>query len=283
MAWIQIERRQEFEHTAIERIDGSGSLAEVHDCVAQRRPVVVEGAMEQWWARHEWDFDFFRRRYGQDEVLVRNFSPSAEREFEPCRLADYLDAFAAGDWPDPKRPPYLSDWPCFSFHPELLKHFATPAPFENWLDRLPWALGRALSYKLVLIGPRGAVYAAHVDAAGTHAWIAQFAGRKRFVLFPPQATEALYHGQVDVDDPDLEQHPRFAEAQGRQEAVVEPGQIVFIPSGWWHQVTSLDDSLSIVCNFINRTNIADVLRTGGEVTHYARKALGLRRKSDYYL
>ena len=28
------------------------------------------------------------------------------------------------------------------------------------------------------------------------------------------------------------------------EVIVEPGETVFLPLGWWHQVTSLDVSLS---------------------------------------
>ena len=42
-----------------------------------------------------------------------------------------------------------------------------------------------------------------------------------------------------------------------QELCVEtprPGEIVFTPSGWWHQVVNLEASISITENFINATN-----------------------------
>jgi hypothetical protein len=47
---------------------------------------------------------------------------------------------------------------------------------------------------------------------------------------------------VDVESPDLERFPRFAEAlQAGQQAELAAGDALYIPSLWWHAVASLDE------------------------------------------
>jgi ribosomal protein L16 Arg81 hydroxylase len=55
---------------------------------------------------------------------------------------------------------------------------------------------------------------------------------------------------IDVERPDLVRHPTFAQVK-MLEVVLEPGETVFLPLGWWHQVSSLDVSLSF--SFSNLT------------------------------
>lgn len=109
----------------------------------------------------------------------------------------------------------------------------------------------------IWIGNRTAV-AAHYDALENIACVC--AGRRRFTLFPPEQLANLYIGPidftpagqsislVDLNDPDFERFPRFAEALGHaQTAVLEPGDAVFIPSLWWHAVEGLE-SFNILIN-----------------------------------
>jgi ribosomal protein L16 Arg81 hydroxylase len=76
----------------------------------------------------------------------------------------------------------------------------------------------------------------------------QIVGRKRWRLVSPLETPKLYNhnavfSPIDVDRPDLERYPLFAQARVL-EVIVEPGETMFLPLAWWHQVTSLDVSLS---------------------------------------
>jgi hypothetical protein len=79
------------------------------------------------------------------------------------------------------------------------------------------------------------------------------AGRRRFTVFPPEELKNLYVGPfeltpagtpvslVDLDKPDLERFPRFAEAMKRaQTAELEAGDAIYIPFHWWHGVDSLE-------------------------------------------
>ena len=80
------------------------------------------------------------------------------------------------------------------------------------------------------------------------------AGRRRFTLFPPEQLKNLYVGPleftpagqpislVDIDTPDLETHPRFSEAlKAALRAELGPGDALYIPALWWHDVLSLED------------------------------------------
>jgi hypothetical protein len=77
-------------------------------------------------------------------------------------------------------------------------------------------------------------------------------GRRRFMLFPPEQVVNLYVGPIEftisgppismvsLDSPDLQRFPRFAEAlRHARSAELGPGDAIFIPYGWWHQVRAL--------------------------------------------
>jgi hypothetical protein len=50
--------------------------------------------------------------------------------------------------------------------------------------------------------------------------------------------------QVDCESPDLVRFPRFANARC-QHTVLEPGEMLFIPAFYWHQVCALDTGISV--------------------------------------
>lgn len=86
-------------------------------------------------------------------------------------------------------------------------------------------------------------------------------GWKRWHMLPPQSGYALFNRCgvqiLDLRDVDAQEFPHFhAEAAERMiEFVQKPGEIVFVPSGWWHQVENLTDALSVNHNWLNGANI----------------------------
>jgi len=81
--------------------------------------------------------------------------------------------------------------------------------------------------------------------------VCMVAGTKRFILFPPEQTKNLYIGPLEhtvsgvpasmanIDRPDFERFPRLREVlQAGQIAELRPGDVLFVPYMWWHQVMS---------------------------------------------
>ncbi|XP_027365269.1 uncharacterized protein LOC113872152 isoform X2 [Abrus precatorius] len=89
-------------------------------------------------------------------------------------------------------------------------------------------------------------------------------GRKQVVLWPPSASSSLYpmpiygeasnHSSVALENPDYSTYPRAeCSMEFAQRVVLEAGDALFIPEGWFHQVDS--DDLTIAINFWWRSNI----------------------------
>jgi hypothetical protein len=129
---------------------------------------------------------------------------------------------------------------------------------ENTLDVLRQHLGDKPTPAWMWLG-NAVTAATHYDNLdGINCIVA---GRKRFTFFPPDQFPNLYIGPLDlapggqptslvkVASPDLERYPRFAEALAAAETVdVEPGDAVFIPAFWWHNVESLEP-LNVSINY----------------------------------
>lgn len=100
---------------------------------------------------------------------------------------------------------------------------------------------------------------AHFDESDNIACVVH--GKRRFLLFPPSQMPNMYVGpfeytlagpqvsMVDIDNPDYEKHPRFAQAlETVMVAELEPGDAIYIPSLWWHHVKSLD-AFNVLVNY----------------------------------
>lgn len=110
-------------------------------------------------------------------------------------------------------------------------------------------LGDRAPLASIWIGTRTRI-AAHNDTPANLACVA--AGRRRFTLFPRDQFRNLYLGpidntpagrpvsMVDFHAPDLDRFPRFAEALAHaQVAELDAGDVLYIPSMWWHHVEGL--------------------------------------------
>jgi len=93
------------------------------------------------------------------------------------------------------------------------------------------------------------------------------AGHRKFTLFPPEQVSNLYVGPllstpagpsvslVDLAEPDLVKYPKFENALSNAlEAELEPGDAIYIPYFWWHNVESLDEFNILVNYWWNQGN-----------------------------
>jgi len=77
----------------------------------------------------------------------------------------------------------------------------------------------------------------------------QIIGHKRAVLWAPDEVDNMYMSGdksmvVDIDQPDLEKYPKFLRAK-RYEAELIPGDILFIPALWFHNMLAHDFGVAV--------------------------------------
>lgn len=110
----------------------------------------------------------------------------------------------------------------------------------------------------IWIGNRTTV-PAHYDIPDNLAFVC--AGSRRFTLFPPEQLENLYIGPLDftpagqsismvnIKNPNFNHHPKYLEAKKTALiADLSPGDGIYIPSLWWHQVESFGD-VNVLINY----------------------------------
>uniref|UniRef100_A0A7S2STA4 JmjC domain-containing protein n=1 Tax=Rhizochromulina marina TaxID=1034831 RepID=A0A7S2STA4_9STRA len=113
---------------------------------------------------------------------------------------------------------------------------AAQVPPEQFVE----VLTRLTRWAVVYVGEAGSGMYNHIDRHGTAAWQAQVAGTKLWHLCSPDHTSILQErGRIDVFAPDYASHPEMLSARCLQ-GTVQPGEMVFYPSWWWHSTRTLD-------------------------------------------
>jgi Cupin-like domain len=246
------------------------SSKDIKECMRTSTPTIATDMLRSWKASTLWSFDFFKQRYGSDVVTL---SDGRFRALTQLPLAQCIDLILRMDLRDTYKycgaTPYIQDWVVLDIHPELYGDIEVPEWFDNWERpfKKTFLPGSPYHDIVVLAGPAGATTYIHRDRHRTHAWLAQIVGRKRWTIFPPDQFSLVYNKDfesgappfVNISNPDLENFPGFKDASPI-EFVLEPGELVFMPSGWLHQVTSLDPALSVSGNFVNGSNIGVFLK-----------------------
>ena len=157
-------------------------------------------------------------------------------------LSAYLDRIAAHR-DDPASPSfYIGSTDLDTYLPGLRA--------DNDLTLPPPAADRDAPLVSIWIGNH-TIASTHYDMSNNLACC--IVGRRRFTLFPPDQVANLYPGpfeptpggqvvsMVDLRAPDLDRYPRFADALAAAEvADLEPGDVLFYPALWWHDVEALD-------------------------------------------
>lgn len=245
--WIAGIRRRlaAIAETGLDTVDGIGAAEFYDGYYAGNRPLLIRNASHPrpWTAA--WDFERLRASFGDTAVEVQRW-PSWEfllehRDLpgscEELTLERYLDEILRPDAP----PSYLTS--LNGAHRGKLRAFTESLVLLP--ETLPPSANSNEAY--IFIGPRGAVSHLHYDTGNV--MIVQVAGVKRFLLAAPHEHGLLYEGgfrssTVDARRPDLERFPLYRFAR-LHEALLQPGQALFIPVGWWHFVESLEPSVSV--------------------------------------
>lgn len=151
---------------------------------------------------------------------------------------------------------------------------------HDWAKQIGWVRGKAKGYTRTrtrtilstitslsssLLGLRIAGASWHVDPFLTSAWNSLIVGEKRWALYPPGRIPPGLKVDIDGEDEDedggsgepqvlseitslqwyLEVYPHLRPEDKPMEITQRPGETIFIPSGWWHCVLNLQQSVAV--------------------------------------
>lgn len=241
-------------------------------------PFILTEPVKGWPAMQRWSLDNLQRHYGAvnfraecaDWALDRYLAYMRDNADESplylfdARFAEKTAAAAAtttgagslGD--DYTVPPAFSE--------DVLDCLGSARPDHRWL----------------IVGPARSGSTFHKDPNGTCAWNAVVAGSKYWIMLPPDCPppgvvvsddEAEVHAPCSIAEWLLSHHadarqylcpnsksshhsssasaPRGAREAGRMlEGVCSAGEVLYVPSGWWHLVVNLDDCVAVTQNFV---------------------------------
>ena len=212
-------------------------------------PVVIKDLAKAWPAYHKWTWDYFKQIVGDRQVGIYNNVKSDA--YTPINKADQYTTF--GEYIDmvSKGP---AAWRIFLFNifshaPQLTEDFEWPDHLmKGFVKRVP----------MLFVGGQGSITHMHFDIDLSHILHTQFTGKKRVLLFPYDEQHKLYRKPFEVlsmadfsnyADPaksklDTDRFPATRLARG-YEVVLEHGDTLFMPAGYWHHIEYLDSGFAM--------------------------------------
>ncbi len=248
------------------------------DYLRQNRPVVVTDALESWSGMTIWDVGFFRSRIGREMVHPQGYNFD-RLSSDQIPFTDFLDTFVAYDTLTADAPQFLEAVPyvraqCWTPSQQKVLHGILE---DGWAN--PYFLPKSLYLfpfdvlscepnrrKYPLFGcyfsPRGAETGLHMDPWNSSAILCQVSGTKRGFLLPPDTKEQWRDNNLasaeKVTARKIEvlqgQTPNY-EGLPMWQFELKPGEALYIPMGWAHEVFTACSSISLTYNFIHLLGI----------------------------
>ncbi|MDR2857638.1 MAG: cupin-like domain-containing protein [Novosphingobium sp.] len=230
----------------IERRRGVGRQEFLERYYALNRPVILAGEMDGWPALG-WTPDILKARIGSAVIEYqggRAANPLFEMEKDRHRREAPFDAFIDAITQGSGNDAYLTAF-------NSARNRKALAPLDQDMGFLDKFLSRESDFPhgMPWIGPAGTLTAMHHDL--TNNFIAQIVGRKRLRILPASEAGRLYNRiHVFSEIPDIERPgldgARYPRLNGARvfDITLEPGDILFMPLAWWHQVRALDFSVT---------------------------------------
>lgn len=211
------------------KLDAAGFRARA----AAGLPFLIDGVVGRW-PLVKLTLDELRRDHGELPVRARvgdyvNTAFAPDRAMQDMSLREYVDLPVG-----PGLPPYVGNLELR----ELNRLCHWPGYFDKMGPPRFW------------IGPARTVTPLHCDYDDNI--FAQIWGSKRIFLAPPhhdaflytrEANSLLFGSPFDPETPDFAQFP-LARQAAMVDLIVHPGDMLYVPAGWYHQVRALTFSLS---------------------------------------
>eukprot|EP00808_Paulinella_micropora_P003127 g14523.t1 len=166
---------------------------------------------------------------------------------------------------------YLHDAPLLHYCPPMMERLRLPRYFPHDLRLFnsdPERIGKGAKNSYhpgIFIAKKGTGSKLHSDSKCTRFYMFMLSGAKLWRLAPPSENWRLapkYEAQdwyplkyeADIINPDFEAHPDLDGAL-IYETVLKPGELLFVPEMWAHQVENLEDSVSTSLNWVDKDTL----------------------------
>lgn len=202
-------------------------------------PVVVRGLWNEFPALKKWTISYFKETLGDIDVGIFGEGTPDKSFKKPdgyMKFSNYLNQVDSGKSSNLKL--FLFD--IFKHKKDLKKDFGYPPLTKLYLKRFPF----------MFFGCKDTVVRIHQDMDWSNVFLTQLHGRKLVILFPPEYSDLLYrypynvHSSVNIENPDYSQYPGLKYVKGLR-CILEPGDTLFIPSGYWHYIRYIDGGYAI--------------------------------------
>lgn len=229
----------------------------------QHRPIIISGGTSDWKAHEAWTLDYLRNKIGSKPIRVKespsnlhpDLFPGGRSKVADWTFARYLDAISSIT---PERDKVYLSGDEVRFLSEYTKLNPTLRPIFDDFAPPTYCPRKLINSIGFWLSAEGVVSSLHYDSDGSHNLNVQVKGKKRALLFSPSQNLYPFSGfspssdpsnfsQVNILCPDETRFPGFRSASCL-EAVIEEGDMLFIPSYWYHCFFHLG-SLNINVNF----------------------------------
>lgn len=221
-------------------------------------PVILTQGIDHWPARQRWNPQYIVDQVGDAMVEVqqgRDKNPLFERQSANHRTSMLMKDFMAQVVnTEQSNNIYMTANNAAKNSQGLKALFADLADFGVGYT----ALDQMSSRSFLWIGPKGTFTPLHHDL--TNNMLVQIYGRKKVTLIPALQVDHLYNDQgvySQIANPhnpqEQQQYPQLMETTPLQ-CILNAGDALFIPIGWWHCVESLDVSISVSFTHFNAAN-----------------------------
>jgi hypothetical protein len=220
-----------------------------------RYPVVFRGAASDWPSGKKWNFDFFSKSYGDEDVAIvynetvthkddqHNHTKPDKRRNVDMKLKDYIMDLKNGS------KDYLRAWRILDEQPVLRKDFN-----YDWLEKFkPWDALNLNHY--LFMGGRNTMASVHCDFSTT-AYI-QIEGSKKWIFYPTNQRLFLgarprrvnwFYSDADIYNLNDPQFPLLKHATP-QEIILHAGDVLYFPSLLFHQVENVTEIIAVAYKF----------------------------------
>ncbi|TDZ25911.1 F-box protein [Colletotrichum orbiculare MAFF 240422] len=234
-------------------------------------PFILNNYIQSWPVCRDWNLDSILAQYSNVEFRAEavdwpfsTYYDYMRRNSDESPLYLFDKKFAEKMGIKVGREEGAAYWKPDGFGPDLFELLGKERPAHRWL----------------IVGPARSGSTFHKDPNGTSAWNAVIQGTKYWIMFPPTAQVPGVYVSEDSSEVTsplsiaewlLEFHAEARELPECVEGICREGEILHVPSGWWHLVVNLEGGIALTQNFVPRsTNL-----------HQLTEVLGfLRDKSD---